>query len=115
MSEDCLFCKIVAGEVPSTTVYQDDDIIAFRDIDPKAPTHILVVPRRHIASLNDASEEDQALLGRLVLVARKLASDERIADDGYRVVNNCGSDGGQAVHHIHFHLLGGRPMTWPPG
>jgi histidine triad (HIT) family protein len=112
---DCLFCKIVAGEIPSTTVYEDDEIVAFRDIDPKAPTHVLLIPRRHIASLNDAGDGDAALLGRILTVTRKLAADEGLAEAGYRVVNNCGDDGGQAVHHIHFHLLGGRRMGWPPG
>jgi len=114
MSE-CLFCKIVAGEIPSATVYEDDAVVAFRDIDPKAPTHVLVIPRRHIASLNEAGDGDAALLGRILTVTRKLAAEEGIDEAGYRVVNNCGDDGGQAVHHLHFHLLGGRRMGWPPG
>ena len=112
---DCLFCKIVEGSIPSTTLYEDDEVLAFRDVDPKAPTHVLVIPRRHIASLNDAGDGDAEMLGKIVLVARKLAADEGIAEGGYRLVNNCGDDGGQAVHHIHFHLLGGRRMNWPPG
>jgi histidine triad (HIT) family protein len=112
---DCLFCKIVEGSIPSTKVYEDDEVLAFRDIDPKAPTHVLVIPKRHIASLNDAADGDAALMGKIVLVSRRLAAAEGIDAAGYRLVNNCGDDGGQAVHHIHFHLLGGRRMTWPPG
>ena len=111
---DCLFCKIAAGEIPSKKVYEDDDFFAFHDITPQAPTHVLVIPRRHIASLDDAGEDDQALLGRLLLVCRGLASELGIAG-GYRVVNNCGAPAGQSVFHVHFHLLGGRPMGWPPG
>ena len=111
----CPFCKIVSGDIPSTKVHEDEEMIAFRDINPQAPVHILIVPRRHIASLGAAAEDDQALLGRLLLRARELAASEGLAEAGYRVVNNCGSQGGQTVDHIHFHLLGGRAMTWPPG
>jgi histidine triad (HIT) family protein len=111
---DCLFCRIAAGEIPADAVYEDDDLIAFRDISPQAPVHVLVVPRRHLASLDDAAEEDAALLGRILLVTRRLARELGI-ESGYRVVNNCGPSAGQSVFHIHFHLLGGRPMGWPPG
>ena len=111
---DCLFCKISKGEIPSKRVFEDDDLIAIEDIQPQAPVHLLVIPRRHIASLNDASEEDQALLGKIVLTCRRLAA-QRDISAGYRVVNNCGSPAGQSVFHIHFHLLGGRGMAWPPG
>ena len=115
MSEsDCLFCKIVEGQIPADKVHEDDDVIAFRDINPQAPVHLLVVPRRHIASLNDASSEDQALLGRILLAARNLARKEGVGS-GYRVVNNCGESAGQSVFHLHFHVLGGRALTWPPG
>lgn len=115
MSDDCLFCKIAAGEIPSNKVHEDDEIVAFRDIAPKAPTHILVIPRRHIGSLDDAGEGDAGVLGRMMLITRALAREQGLAARGYRVVNNCGDDGGQAVHHIHLHLLGGRRMAWPPG
>ena len=111
---DCLFCKIVAGEIPSKKVYEDDDVIAFEDINPQAPVHLLVIPRRHIASLNEAGADDSDLLGRVVAACAELAR-ERGIEDGYRVVNNCGAPAGQSVFHIHFHLLGGRPMAWPPG
>jgi len=111
---DCLFCKIVAGEIPSTRVYEDDDLIAFEDVNPQAPVHVLVVPRRHIVSLDDAGEADQALLGKILIVTKKLAAALDVAG-GYRVVNNCGASAGQSVLHIHFHLLGGRTMNWPPG
>jgi histidine triad (HIT) family protein len=111
---DCLFCKIVEGEIPAEMVRQDDDLIAFRDIHPQAPVHVLVVPRRHIASLDTASEADGALLGRILLAVRDLARELGI-EGGYRVVNNCGAPAGQSVFHIHFHLLGGRSLGWPPG
>ncbi|MGI9276896.1 MAG: histidine triad nucleotide-binding protein [Endozoicomonas sp.] len=109
----CLFCKMVAGEIPTDKVYEDDDVLAFRDINPQAPTHILIIPKKHIATLNDA--DDPALLGRLMVTAKNLAAEEGLADDGYRVVMNCNSHGGQSVYHIHLHLLGGRQLTWPPG
>ena len=111
---DCLFCKISAGEIPAKTVYEDDELIAFHDISPQAPVHVLIVPRRHIASLNEAIDEDGALFGRILLVARRIARELKV-EGGYRVVNNCGASAGQSVFHIHFHLLGGRPMGWPPG
>jgi histidine triad (HIT) family protein len=116
MSENnCLFCRIIAGEIPSGKVYEDDQAFAFRDIHPQAPTHILLIPKKHIASLNDATAEDRALLGHLMLVAPQIAGQEGLSENGYRVVANTGADAGQTVWHIHLHLLGGRPMTWPPG
>ena len=111
---DCLFCKIGAGEIPSETVYEDDDLIAISDINPQAPLHLLIIPRKHIASLDASSPEDEALLGRILLRTRELAREHGVAA-GYRVVNNCGSSAGQSVFHIHVHLLGGRAMGWPPG
>lgn len=111
----CIFCKIVSGEVPATIVHRDDEVVAFRDLSPQAPVHLLVVPVRHVASLSDASEDDRALLGSLLLRIRDLAAREGIDGGGYRVVTNRGTAAGQSVFHLHFHLLGGRPMAWPPG
>jgi histidine triad (HIT) family protein len=111
----CIFCRIAAGEIPSAIVFQDDHCVAFRDIEPRAPIHILIVPRRHIASLADLTGEDAALAGHLQLTAVRLAAAEGLADSGYRVVVNCGVDAGQTVSHLHVHLLGGRHFTWPPG
>jgi len=111
----CLFCRIVAGEIPATKVHDDDLVFAFRDIAPRAPTHILVIPRDHIASAADLSEADGPMLGRLFAVAAGLARDEDIEEGGYRLVSNVGRWGGQSVDHLHFHLLGGRPFSWPPG
>ena len=111
----CLFCKMVEGEIPTNKVYEDDELLAFRDINPQAPTHILIIPKKHIATLNDTSVDDQLLLGKIMLKAKDLATEEGLADDGYRVVLNCNRHGGQSVHHIHLHLLGGRQMAWPPG
>jgi histidine triad (HIT) family protein len=108
---DCIFCKIVEGEIPSDTVYQDEEIIAFRDINPQAPVHIVIIPRKHIPSLSDLSQSDSALVGRLVTIANKLAEDEGIAEKGYRVVINCGPEGGQLVPHLHMHLVGGRKLS----
>jgi histidine triad (HIT) family protein len=110
----CLFCKIVAGEIPSTPVYQDNQCYAFADIAPKAPVHILVVPRTHIASLAEAKAEDTALLGHLLTTAGEIARTKGLGN-GYRVVVNTGPDGGQTVDHLHLHVMGGRGMTWPPG
>jgi histidine triad (HIT) family protein len=110
----CLFCKIVAGEIPSKKVFEDDLTYAFRDINPQAPTHVLVVPRKHIDSLAEASAEDQELLGYLHLVAARIAKNEGLSK-GFRTVINTGPDGGQTVDHLHVHLLGGRTMLWPPG
>jgi histidine triad (HIT) family protein len=111
---DCLFCRIVAGKIPSEKVHEDNDVVAFHDVNPQAPVHVLVIPRRHVASLDEAAGEDGELLGKLLLTVRQLARDLEIAE-GYRVVTNCGAAAGQSVFHIHFHLLGGRPMGWPPG
>ena len=111
----CLFCRIVAGEIPSTKVAEDDVVIAFRDINPRAPTHVLVVPREHIASAADLTEADAPLLGRIFGTAAAIAHSEGIADAGYRIVTNVGAWGGQSVDHLHFHLMGGRAFSWPPG
>jgi histidine triad (HIT) family protein len=111
----CLFCKIVAGEIPSKRVHEDDELMAFEDIKPEAPVHILVIPKRHIATLNDLSPEDDALLGAMVRRAASIAHERGMSESGYRVVMNCNSNAGQTVFHIHLHLLGGRRMTWPPG
>jgi histidine triad (HIT) family protein len=113
-SVDCIFCKIVSGDIPSEKVHEDEDVVAFRDLNPQAPVHVLVVPRKHIASLNEADPDDRAILGQLLLTVQKLAGQLGVGS-GYRVVNNCGASAGQSVFHIHFHLLGGRPMSWPPG
>ena len=113
--EECLFCKMVAGEIQPDVLYQDDDVLAFRDINPQAPFHALIVPKRHIATLNDLGEEDAELMGRLLLAAKRVAADAGIAEAGYRTLINCNAEGGQVVFHIHLHLLGGRPMGWPPG
>ncbi|HKB28178.1 MAG TPA: histidine triad nucleotide-binding protein [Candidatus Limnocylindrales bacterium] len=111
----CLFCRIVAGELPSTLIHADDQLIAIRDIAPRAPTHILILPREHIASAADLTTDDAALLGNLFATAAGLADSEGIGDRGYRVVTNVGQWGGQTVDHLHFHLMGGRAFTWPPG
>ena len=113
--DDCIFCKIVAGEIPAKMIYEDDRAVAFRDLNPQAPTHALVIPRAHVASLNEASEADEALLGHLLHVAARVAREEGHADRGYRTVINTGADAGQTVFHVHVHLLGGRRLTWPPG
>jgi histidine triad (HIT) family protein len=112
---DCLFCRIVAGEIPSTRVHEDDLVIAIHDIAPRAPIHILLLPRRHIGSAADLTEADGPLLGRLFAVAAELARSEGIAEGGYRLTSNVGRWGGQTVDHLHVHLMGGRPFTWPPG
>jgi histidine triad (HIT) family protein len=110
----CLFCRIIAGEIPSKMVFEDDVTFAFRDINPQAPTHVLVVPRKHVASLADATAEDEGLLGYLHLIAARIANSEGLGN-GFRTVINTGADGGQTVDHLHVHLLGGRSMHWPPG
>ena len=112
---ECLFCKMVSGVIPCDKVHENQNVLALRDIDPKAPTHILIIPKKHITTLNEINENDQDLLGELLLTAKKIAKDEGIDRSGYRTVFNCNSDGGQTVFHIHMHLLGGRPMSWPPG
>lgn len=112
---DCLFCKIIAGEIPSGKVYEDDVCYAFNDISPQAPTHVLIVPRKHVDSLDKAAADDTELLGRLMLAAAEIAREKGFAEDGYRVVVNTNGDGGQTVFHLHVHLLGGRPFVFPPG
>lgn len=113
--ENCLFCSILKKKIPATVVYEDDDILAFEDIRPQAPVHILIIPKEHHSSLNDIPESKDNLLGKILLGARKIAEKKKISKSGYRVVLNTGKDSGQEVFHIHFHLLGGRQMTWPPG
>ena len=110
---DCLFCKMVAGDIQPDIVFEDDEVLAFRDINPHAPTHLLLIPKKHVATLNDL--EDQNLAGKLLNTASKLAKQEGLSEDGYRTVINCNSQGGQEVYHLHLHLLGGRQMNWPPG
>ena len=112
---DCLFCRLIAGETPANIVHQNDHVVAFKDITPQAPTHVLVVPRCHIASLNDLSPADDALIGEMIRTAANIAKEEGHADRGYRTVFNCNADAGQTVFHVHLHLLGGRKMAWPPG
>jgi len=112
---DCLFCKLVAGLIPSSVVFQDDDVFAFRDINPQAPFHVLVVPTRHIATLNDVAPGDEGLLGAMLRRAAALAAEHGYAERGYRTVFNCNADAGQTVFHLHLHVLGGRSLAWPPG
>ena len=112
--DTCLFCKIANRERPGKIVYEDEQSVAFEDINPKAPVHILVIPRRHLATLLDANQADDGLLGHLLLVANRIARQMGIADRGFRLVINCNSEGGQAVYHLHLHLLGGRPLSWHP-
>jgi histidine triad (HIT) family protein len=112
---DCLFCGIVEGKIKSDIVYQDEAVVAFKDIGPKAPVHLLIIPRKHIASISTLEAADGPLIGAIFSVAARLAREFGIADSGYRVVVNSGADAGQTVFHVHFHLLGGRPMRWPPG
>ena len=114
MAQDCVFCKIVAGDIPTTKVYEDDQVLAFRDLNPEAPVHVLLIPKKHISSLAHAAADDESLLGAIQLAAAKIAVDERLSE-GFRVVTNYGDDGGQSVPHLHYHLLGGRKLSWPPG
>ena len=111
----CLFCNIVAGKIPCDEVYSDENFLAFRDIQPQAPVHILVIPKRHISSLAKLQSGDNALMGDLILTAKNIAAEEGLEEGGFRFVINCGDDGGQTVGHIHLHLLGGRALSWPPG
>ncbi len=111
---DCLFCKIIGGEIPSEKIYEDDDMYAFKDIDPQAPVHFLVIPKKHIQDADALTEEEDALIGRIFRKAGELAR-ELGCDKGYRIVNNCKEDGGQTVNHLHFHILGQRSLQWPPG
>ena len=113
--KDCLFCRIVAGEIPAKVVHETATILAFRDVDPKAPVHVLIIPREHIASVNALEPQHASLVGELFLAARSIAAEEGLADDGYRLVMNTGAGAGQSVWHIHLHLLGGRDLRWPPG
>jgi histidine triad (HIT) family protein len=115
MPSDCLFCRIVAGELPAAQVYSDDDVVAIRDISPQAPTHVLLVTRKHLASVREVGPDDKGLMDRICAAATRLAEREGIADGGYRLVINTGRNGGQTVDHLHVHMLGGRQMGWPPG
>jgi len=112
--ENCLFCKIAAGDIPSSIVYQDEHVVAFRDTDPKAPQHILFIPRRHLSSMNDLTSEDAQVLTHIFLTAKQIAHESGL-EQGYRFLTNTGPDGGQSIFHLHFHLLGGRKLGWPPG
>jgi len=112
---DCIFCKIIAGEIPSDQVYSDETVVAFRDINPVAPTHVLIIPRKHIETVNDLTTDEEALAGHLFTTANKIAADEGIAESGYRLIVNCGPDGRQEVYHIHLHLIGGQRMQHPMG
>jgi histidine triad (HIT) family protein len=115
MPSDCLFCRIISGELPSAQIYSDDVVVAIRDISPQAPTHILLLSRKHIASVREMGGQDHDLIGRMFAAGTELATREGIAEDGYRLVVNVGQNGGQTVDHLHVHMLGGRRMTWPPG
>ncbi len=112
---DCIFCLIVDGKIPARIVHQDEQMLAFEDINAQAPVHILVIPKRHVASVQNCQEKDQALLGHLMLTCSKIAQMKNLTTSGYRIVTNTGPDGGQTVAHLHFHIFGGRAMTWPPG
>lgn len=112
---DCIFCGIVNNDIPSKKVYEDDKVVAFEDINPAAPVHIVIVPRKHISSLMDINDEDANLIGHIFMIAKKIAIEKNISENGFRIVCNCGEDGGQTVKHLHFHLLGGRSFGWPPG
>jgi len=115
MPEDCLFCKIAAGEIPAALVYQDDDVVAFDDINPQAPTHVVIIPRLHIATVNDLEAQHEGVFGKLATVAKQIATERGVAESGYRLIMNCNAAAGQTVWHIHLHLLGGRNLGWPPG
>lgn len=112
---DCIFCRIVNGEIPCTKVYEDENVLCFNDINPEAPVHVVMIPKKHISNLNEASPEDFKLIEHIFMAAQKICRDLNIDEDGYRIITNCGEYGGQTVQHIHFHLLGGRRMKWPPG
>jgi histidine triad (HIT) family protein len=115
MEQDCLFCRIVAGETPSDVIYQDERGIVIRDLNPQAPVHVLVIPREHLDSLDDASQKDEATLGHLLRIAARVANEEGLSESGYRTVINTGAGAGQSVFHLHVHVLGGRALQWPPG
>ncbi len=112
---DCLFCKINNGDISADILYQDDDVTVFKDVSPQAPVHFLVIPKKHITTLNDLESDDEALIGKMMIAAKNAAADLGIAESGFRTTMNCNSDGGQSVYHIHLHVLGGRQMNWPPG
>lgn len=112
---DCLFCRFVRKEIPARVVFENNSCLAFEDINPKAPVHVLIIPKKHIGGINDMTPEDEATLGHLALVGRQIAQEKKVDQSGYRLVINTGPDAGQSVFHIHVHLLGGRPMSWPPG
>ncbi len=112
---DCLFCRIATGQIPASIVYQDDRLMAFRDLNPQAPLHVLIIPRRHIATLNDLTAEEDSLVGEMIRRAAAIAQEQGHADKGYRTIFNCNREAGQSVFHVHLHLLAGRPMAWPPG
>lgn len=112
---DCIFCKIIKGEIPSKKIYEDDKVIAFYDISPEAPKHFLVIPKEHIGSANEIDEKNCKIIAHIFMVINKISRELGINETGYRIVNNCGKDGGQTVEHIHFHVLGGRDLKWPPG
>lgn len=113
--DDCIFCKIIKGDIPSNLVFEDDKVICFKDINPEAPVHVLIVPKKHIESLNSLTDEDITIISHIYKVAKNIAKDLGIDNTGYRIVTNCGEDGGQSVNHVHFHMLGGRKLQWPPG
>lgn len=113
--EECIFCKIIRGDIPATKVFEDDMVFSFRDISPAAPEHVLIIPKKHISNLNEVTEEDSNIIAHIYIVAKEIAKILGVDKTGYRIVSNCGEDGGQTVHHIHFHLLGGRALQWPPG
>lgn len=113
--ENCIFCKIINGEIPSEKIYEDDLVLSFKDISPGAPVHVLIIPKKHISSINDLTEEDSNIIAHVFMVAKEITKKLGIADTGYRIVSNTGKDGGQTVPHVHFHLLGGRSLNWPPG
>lgn len=114
-TDNCIFCQIIDGSIPADIYYQDEDVLAFRDIHPVAPTHILIIPKRHIATANEFTDEDAALIGKLSITASRIAKDLRVDKSGYRMVMNCNRDAGQTVFHVHLHLLAGRSFSWPPG
>lgn len=114
-NDDCLFCRILNGDIPADVIYESDSAIAFRDINPKAPTHVLIIPRKHIATINDIGDADERLVGSLYSAAKQIAAQEGFSEEGYRAVMNCNEAAGQTVFHIHLHLLGGRALGWPPG
>ncbi len=114
-SAECVFCRISRGEIPATVVHEDEDLLVFEDLNPQAPTHLLIIPRAHVASVDDLHDGERDLVGGLILAARDVARSQGVAEDGYRLVANTGRDGGQTVDHLHVHLLAGRPLSWPPG